>query len=232
MILIKHGAEPLELCNAKRLLRGTPDARYHYDSLPPSDCDDEGPRQAALHHLLREQGHLCAYCMRRIGTDCSPAHIEHWIPRSKGTDKDSLDFENMLAVCDGGGPRTAKKNQTCDRRRADMDLKLDPRNPQHIATLKYDRNGNIASSDPEIDEDINEHLNLNGTNTLLLRNRRAAYSKAEELIVSCYRGCGPNSKRGRDKVRKRLDLLSHQNDPYDEFTGVLIWRLKKHLKAY
>lgn len=231
MILIKHGAEPRELRDAKRALRGTPDTRYHYDSLPSSDSEGEGPRQATLRHLLKKQGHLCAYCMRRIGTEHSPAHIEHWIPRSKGTDEDSLDFENMLAVCDGGGPRTARKNQTCDRRRADMDLKLDPRNPQHIATLKYSRNGNITSSDSEIKEDINERLNLNGASTLLPRNRRAAYNKAEELIVSCYKGCGPNSKKGRDRVRRRLDLLSRQDDPFDEFSGVLIWCLKKHLKT-
>lgn len=232
MILIKHSTEPRELRGAKQALRGTPDTRYHYDSLPSSDSEGEGPRQATLRHLLKEQGHLCAYCMRRIGTEHSPAHIEHWLPRSRGTGEDSLDYGNMLAVCEGGKPGTAYKTRTCDRRRGNDCLKIDPRDPRHISTLRYDGNGRIISSDPEIDEDINQRLNLNGANTLLPRDRRMAYNEAEKLIASCYKDCGSNSKKGKNKVAKLLDTLSRQNDPYEEFTGVLVWRLEKHLKVH
>mgnify|MGYP000655252347 CR=1 FL=1 len=60
--------------------------------------------------LMQEQGHLCAYCMRRIpdirileeDVDLSDVYIEHWQARSAvgdTTENKGLDYRNMLAVC-------------------------------------------------------------------------------------------------------------------------------------
>lgn len=62
--------------------------------------------------LMQEQGHLCAYCMRRIpdirileeDVDLSDVYIEHWQARSAvgdTTENKGLDYRNMLAVCSG-----------------------------------------------------------------------------------------------------------------------------------
>lgn len=84
--------------------------------------------------LLKEQGHLCAYCMRRIpderitdeDTDLSNVYIEHWLPRStKGGQRENkgLDYRNMLAVCSGNEktPGVTGKHRrryfTCDKKR-------------------------------------------------------------------------------------------------------------------
>ncbi len=84
--------------------------------------------------LMCEQGHLCAYCMRRIpderileeDTDLSDVYIEHWQARSferqTGENK-GLDYRNMLAVCSGNEKATGAAGKrkrrffTCDKKR-------------------------------------------------------------------------------------------------------------------
>lgn len=99
MISVVKGGEPKVLTEAKRDIRNTPDAPFDYSSLQGED------KRKVLEALVTEQGHLCAYSMCRIGTDNSPATIEHIIPQhptSLNPDGGlSLSYKNMLAVCDG-----------------------------------------------------------------------------------------------------------------------------------
>ena len=75
MIEIKKGKEPYELLSYRKK------ARANYDNM---DC-----KQTVLESLMREQGYLCAYCMRRIPEErelpfgVKPATIEHWEAQSK-----------------------------------------------------------------------------------------------------------------------------------------------------
>lgn len=59
------------------------------------------PKQATKTALVKEQGYICCYCMKRIDEQAS--HIEHIIPRSvSGTNEaQKLDYSNMLASCQG-----------------------------------------------------------------------------------------------------------------------------------
>ena len=61
--------------------------------------------------LLKEQGYLCAYCMKKITE--KTIHIEHWIPQrhpqegyleysQEDCDRFAIDYQNMLGVCPGG----------------------------------------------------------------------------------------------------------------------------------
>src|ERR1035437_7685653 len=50
-------------------------------------------------YLLKEQGHICAYCMQRISLDNSK--IEHLKPRHACSETEKLDDSNMVAVCLG-----------------------------------------------------------------------------------------------------------------------------------
>lgn len=75
MIPIVKGHEPAALTEVKRDIRNTPDATFDYTALRGE------PKQRVLEALVAEQGHLCAYCMCRIGVDKHPATIEHLIPQ-------------------------------------------------------------------------------------------------------------------------------------------------------
>ena len=130
--------------------------RSDYDELLSSEKD------VIKKILLEEQGYKCAYCMSNISM--SNSTIEHYIPR-KGTNGDmslSLDYRNLFAVCDTtrGCP---EEEQTCDVKKGDKLLHIDPRLQEHIDTIYYDRSGYIRSSfssgTDNLDDDLNQILN-------------------------------------------------------------------------
>jgi uncharacterized protein (TIGR02646 family) len=76
-------------------------------------------------HAVRDQYGLCAYCEQEIAAhDALHCRIEHFHPKSDrtGTHNWALDWNNMLAVCDGGERTPAQKrtihplpaNLSCD----------------------------------------------------------------------------------------------------------------------
>lgn len=107
MILIKKGTPPSELEELKQKAEflGLSD-KEGYDLL-------RNPlKKEVRNSLVQEQGHLCAYCMRRIpderiredDKDLSEVYIEHWHARSSESndgENKGLDYNNMLAVCSG-----------------------------------------------------------------------------------------------------------------------------------
>lgn len=101
MIPIVKAKEPPALTKAKRAIRNTPDTTFNYTALRGEN------KREVLEALLAEQGHLCAYCTCRIGVGDHPATIEHLIPQnpedSAADGELSLDYHNMVAVCDGRG---------------------------------------------------------------------------------------------------------------------------------
>lgn len=112
MLPIAKGPAPRALRDATARIRSTPDATLSWANV------DSTERRKTLRALLDEQGHLCAYCTRRI--DLGTAHVEHVKPQSLGAggdDPDSVDYDNMLAVCDGFSGGAA--GLTCDRARGD-----------------------------------------------------------------------------------------------------------------
>ena len=106
MILIKKSPTPPELEKLKKDAeeKGLSDSEG-YDLL-------RNPlKDRVRKSLMKEQGHLCAYCMRRIpdnrileeDIDLSDVYIEHWKARSAEdiTENKGLDYNNLLAVCSG-----------------------------------------------------------------------------------------------------------------------------------
>ena len=82
-------------------------------------------------HLLREQGGLCAYCMRRVTNDEKKCTVEHWRPRSD-EQTDPFHWPDLLAVCDGGGSGAKRDTAHCDRVRGDAPLTLHPAHRRRI----------------------------------------------------------------------------------------------------
>ena len=76
MIKIKKGREPDKLLRYRQQLGAA------YEQMDKEVKDD------LLARLLQEQGHICAYCMKRIPESrklpigVAPVTIEHWYPRN------------------------------------------------------------------------------------------------------------------------------------------------------
>ena len=91
VIHIVKDKAPKEMVEELASLRSTPDASVDWGELKN--------REPIRESLCREQGNLCAYCMRRISADAS--HVEHIVPQSMCKPGQDVDYNNMLAVCDG-----------------------------------------------------------------------------------------------------------------------------------
>lgn len=104
MIVIKKGREPSKLLEYRR-------QEFASYAGMPADI-----KQDVIRHLLSEQGYICAYCMKRIGTGYGKhrATIEHLIPQAISTEAQRLNYHNMVAVC--WGNRNADSNEDKSRR--------------------------------------------------------------------------------------------------------------------
>jgi uncharacterized protein (TIGR02646 family) len=162
MILIQKSAEPKSLTEYKK----QPFANY-------DGCDKESIKES----LLKEQGYICAYCMKRI-KDVQEMTIEHYKPQNpqdatEDNQKDKLDYSNMLGVCLGnrGNP---KKVQTCDAHRGNTPLTVNPFIKTSIDKIAYSSDGRIYSDDVDINTDLNDTLNLNCEYSYLIHSRKQA----------------------------------------------------------
>lgn len=192
--------------------------------------------------LLKEQGYLCAYCMRRLpderisidDEDHSNVYIEHWQARRSRFAHDGnkgLDYRNMLAVCSGNeiAPeavgRRKRRFLTCDKKRDNSPLKINPLNNATIETIYYNSEGFIASTDCDIENDLNINLNLNCESDAvrLPKNRKAALDVVQESIL--------NSEG--DILQNCIDQLSiwENEEIKTPYIGIVLWWLKDQISA-
>ena len=220
MIEIKKGREPKELVEYRQL----PDASY--------ENMDSHLKNIVLDHLLHEQGHLCAYCMRRIPEKrklpigVQGATIEHWFPRNPDSGEDygqGLDYRNMLAVCSGNRGCGDERNLTCDAKRGNDKLTVNPCKSKTLHSITYSHNGKIKSTDTRIDEDLNERLNLNSEVVSLPENRK-------QVLDALIMNIKEKHPAGDIKpyCRRKLEQIKSMDDDKIPFVGILIWWLEKH----
>lgn len=197
-------------------------------------------KEVILDSLMKEQGHLCAYCLRRLPDErvlpegIDPVTIEHWFPRNPPNREDrgqGLDYQNLLAVCSGNrGRRGTRKPRdlTCDAKRTKnhSQLVLNPCIPQTLDSLTYSEHGMLQSNDPAIQEDIDVKLNLNcKSGSVLLPGERKKVLDAlqsqlpEEGFEEIYTYC-----------TAALEMLEQETDTKSEYSGILIWWLKDWLQ--
>lgn len=220
MIEIKKGREPKELVEYRQL----PDASY--------ENMDSHLKNIILDHLLNEQGHLCAYCMRRIPEKrklpigVQGATIEHWFPRNPDSGEDygqGLDYRNMLAVCSGNRGCGDERNLTCDAKRGNDRLTVNPCNSETLHSITYSHNGKIKSTDTRIDEDLNERLNLNSEVVSLPENRKQVL---DALIMNIKEEHPAGDIKSY--CRRKLEQIKAMDGNKIPFVGILIWWLEKH----
>ncbi len=172
--------------------------------------------------LLEDQGYLCCYCMQRI--DTRRMKIEHYHCQSKYSDR-RLDWRNMLASCKGGEGKPWKQ-QTCDTRKDDAELAIDPQNKAHIARLKYLPDGEIRYSGGEGAEqrDLDKTLNLN--NNLFKQQRIAALTGFK---IAIRKELGLKKNWSYTKLKKKLESLRYKRRKIP-FLGVIEYWLEKQIR--
>lgn len=139
------------------------------------DGNDVDVKQAIKEQRLRDQGHLCAYTLMRIGRDSS--HVEHLKPqalsRSEGRIEETIDYANMV-LCypkreDKGGVGFGAPH------RGDTKLAVTPREERCETLIEYKLDGSVSSEDPDVTDMIDEVLNLN--HPTLIDRRRDSYNR-------------------------------------------------------
>ena len=200
-------------------------------------------KKDVINQLMLDQGHLCAYCMRRIPdtrdaergfSEPLEVKIEHCDARSSETCGafGALDYNNMLAVCSGNqnGPGHKKSKLTCDAKRGDKPLTVDPTDASTLTTIFYTEDGIIQASDKTINDDLNIVLNLNCMkDAVLLPTERKKVLDAiqEEIFSEIDTGSDPLESCSR-LYQELLDI----KDEKPQYIGISLWWLKDFIKRY
>lgn len=209
MILIRKQAEP----HKWTLYRNTPGVIYQSQNYLTDS-------------LLKEQGYICAYCMRRIPCKDSLSnedhHIEHIKPRSKYP-KNQLDYKNIVIVCPG---HMGDKDH-CDRSKGDKEIHLSPLNSSVIQTISYE-NGLIKSSNFVWNSELNDILNLN--DKVLVKARMTTL----QAIITQLNTRKKKNRWTKDMLQKYLDKYQekhsdHGKKKYYPYCGIVIYYLQKKL---
>ena len=186
----------------------------------PSDI-----KAIVLNSLMEEQGHLCAYCMKRIPLRKGrlTATIEHLHPQNSISGEEKLSYQNMLAVCPGNRDATDNKHKSCDAFRGSLPphkqgMTVNPLNPNTLREIKYKENGIIFSDNPDIDSDLNERLNLNCEAQLLPDCRAKALKALQEKVMKD----NPGRTASKEYFKKLLDKYTKADSYKVPYVGILI----------
>lgn len=233
MIPIKKGVEPpkLQILRQKSIEKGlSPEEAYN--------TLKGNTKKIVRQSLLQEQGHLCAYCMCRIPRNdvcagIAPIRLEHLVSRNPKDGRDigqGLDYNNLLAVCNGNAASFTSKRKsidlTCDVHKGNTDLhKVNPCIPETLESIFYHVDGKIDATDPDVKIDLLDTLNLNCPKSPIVLEREAALSELmsnmnkvqeDELINYC---------------KTRLEAFQDEQENKTPYQGILIWYLESLLKA-
>ncbi|WP_368321733.1 hypothetical protein [Mediterraneibacter gnavus] len=211
MIYIQKKNEPRSLTQYKK-------QKYAYFD----GCNKEDIRE----NLLNEQGSLCAYCMRRINK--KSMKIEHWYPEDRLSDRDKLEYKNMLGVCLGHIEGQGQKDDTCDTHKGNALITVNPHNKKTLKEIKYkSKSGEIYSDDAEIDKDLNKTLNLNSMGQRLPENRKI---KLDSVISELTR----KFSKGTWSTERLESFIEEYSKPdaegkKKEYLGIIIWYINKKI---
>lgn len=203
-----------------------PEEWKEYRQTPGADYEAKKCLRTALY---KEQGGICAYCMQRLDNELKECvvtsnRIEHIQSREKHDDL-KLVYTNMVMCCKGLAKEGRVDHVFCDRKKDCKDIHFSPLDSRFINSLSYDRsNGRISSTDAAWQRDMDIVLNLN--DKLLMANRTAALKAIKQQL---------GAKQW--KVSQIKSLIEYYENPnstglYQPFCGMIVWYLKKKLKAY
>lgn len=165
--------------------------------------------------------------MRRI--DKKHMKIEHWKPEKLLTAKETLDYSNMLGCCLGHIDGTSGDDDTCDTKKGDTPIKVNPHDKSTINKIKYKTaTGEIYSDDEQIDKDLNKILNLNSDKHMLKLNRKETLNQVISELSQMQKNGIWNDKI-LSMVKNKYELQNAQGMK-KEYAGIVTWYLNKKLK--
>ena len=181
--------------------------------------------------LLKEQGHICAYCMRRIPDErkgLPHVKIEHWNARN-GEHGETCGSYGALdyGVCSGnqnGCSKGKEEKLTCDASRGNKKLIVNPLNPETLSTIYYTEDGMIAASDSDINKDLTITLNLNcmRDSVQLPKERKRALDEIQAVILSEVEAGNSLLESCTHLYRELLKI----EDKKPAYIGISLWWLK------
>ena len=227
MILITKNKEPKEWTE----YRNTPGVDYQ--AIPE-----------LVQSLLKEQGYICAYCMRRIpqkdklykkdGNNYVLTNEDHRVEHIKSRelhDDLKLDYTNMVICC----PGHIGTEDHCNRQKGAKDISFTPLDQQFIDTIKYNSDGTIISTNKVYNKEINEVLNLN--TELLKKNRKVMLAEViSKLNVDCKKGKSWD-KKTLERYLSKYSEKHPENDEegvkekYYSYCGIVSCFLQKKLRT-
>lgn len=188
--------------------------------------------------LIKEQGYICAYCMRRIpcrdrlyekdgqnyALTQEDSRVEHVKSRKAHPDL-QLNYDNMVLCC----PGHIGADEHCDRLKGERDLSFSPTDTMIINSLSYKNDGTIISSVSEYDKELNDVLNLN--TPLLKANRKEAWEEAKKQIIAQNKGRNWNKALVQGFIEKYSTKHTKEGeDRYIPYCGIIIYFLQKKLR--
>lgn len=233
MIAINKGVEPAELTELRRkAIKKGLSPEEAYKKLKGNN------KEIVRQSLLREQGHLCAYCMcsiprNDVSAGVTPIRIEHYVPRNTKDRRDvgqGLDYNNLLAVCNGNVDSSTLNREpidfTCDVHKGNKELlKVNPCIPETLTSIFYYVDGKIDATDSDVRSDLIDTLNLNCSKSPIVSEREAALS---ELMMNMAE---VQESELIDYCKSRLKTFQDEQDNKTPYQGILIWYLKSVLDA-
>ena len=200
--------------------------------------------------LLKEQGHICCYCMGAIFIAkegrIERTKIEHYKPRD-GNEECEIDYDNLYLACNGkiigckeddNVHKTNKdckcdeKNKNkikqithCDTCKGNKGLKYIKLNELIENKILYDSDGRIYSEDKDIDDELNEVLNLNAKQ--LKFNRM----KAKEDFFNYLKKALPIQGTWDNSLIKNQIIKCKNDVKKRPYVGIIIYFLNRKLKV-
>ena len=173
--------------------------------------------------LLKEQGHICAYCMRRIPDErkgLPHVKIEHWNARN-GEHGETCGSYGAL---DNGCSKGKEEKLTCDASRGNKKLIVNPLNPETLSTIYYTEDGMIASSNSDINKDLTITLNLNcmRDSVQLPIERKRALDEVQAVILSEVEAGNSLLESCTHLYQELLEI----EDKKPAYIGISLWWLK------
>lgn len=116
--------------------------------------------------------------------------------------------------------------QTCDTRKGEKKLNINPMNEEHMKTIQYKSDGTISSTNVEFVQDLNDVLNLNYEYGYLKSNRKAALDGFVNQLVKLKPGVSVKT------LLLKLKRKYENQQELDEYIGIILYEINKRLRRY
>lgn len=116
---------------------------------------------------------------------------------------------------------------TCDAKRRNRDLTINPLDPNTLKSIFYKANGEIATSDPSYEDDLLVKLNLNcvSTGVKLPSARKNVLDSVQADIIQ-----NSTEENRVQYCQHILNCFENEGDPKTPYIGIAIWWLRTYIK--